>query len=267
MSLSKVKAGSTMFYRAVILVFIVGYIFFFTSKFWINDGGGRVKPTKLFSAISVGDKDITVFRWNYSKKQKLMEIEIEIDNKSPQIKTDAYRFSAYEVQNGLLKTKNIYETDKYLVVHVLNVPENWSEMSVRMFENDKSDALTKLYANKDSVGVVESIDTLSEREYESRHIDDIEEYYKKVIEDTNTDIQTAKDEITAEEIAIADITAEMEFMTEKEKETANTRINSIRQAKESNIKKIEDYKAKIEEYQTKIQLAERKKASIQSGGN
>lgn len=68
----------------IIIIFLLtgGYLFFFTSTLWMPPSADASYLTPVGKEVIWDDRTITINRWQYSKEQQEMEVEIMVDNKS-----------------------------------------------------------------------------------------------------------------------------------------------------------------------------------------
>lgn len=74
------KHKKSIFFPTFIVIFIVGYAFFLTSKLWYPNGDDLVTATKLNTEKFFNGRTVKVMRWDYSKSQGLCEVELDISN-------------------------------------------------------------------------------------------------------------------------------------------------------------------------------------------
>ena len=86
------KKPKYMKFIMFIFFFIGGYTIYFTSTFWMPDTGIAKRKTELHREIEWNKRVVSLLRWEYSEKQNLMEIEIEVTNKEFDKKNN-YEFS------------------------------------------------------------------------------------------------------------------------------------------------------------------------------
>lgn len=68
--------------KTFIMIFILAYLFFFSSTLILPKNYKNVHPTPLGTTYELGDYVITYDAWDWSKKDKVFEIILEIENLS-----------------------------------------------------------------------------------------------------------------------------------------------------------------------------------------
>lgn len=61
-----------------LIVIIGGYLFFFTSNLWIPHNASAKKQTPLNESVEWADRAITIERWDYCERSRLMEVYMDI---------------------------------------------------------------------------------------------------------------------------------------------------------------------------------------------
>lgn len=143
-------------------VFIGGYAFFLTSGLWFQNQK-LVEATEIGVGNSWEDYEFTILSWEYSEEQKMMEILIDVKNRSMK-EVNAYDVAARERKSGTLDAEIVVNEEDFIVVHLDNIARRWSEIVLHVSLKGETDYL-KLYTNKNSVTCVEEIRDMTENEY------------------------------------------------------------------------------------------------------
>lgn len=259
----KYKNWNSVLIATLVLIFIIGYAIFFLSPIYMSNSGDK-KITALGEEQSFANEHaVTILNWEYSKEQRLMEIELGIENRAYDGK-DTYSFSVLfrptsSNQRKIQITKVVEETD-YIVLQIANIPKNFKEISLRMSIENNPDTL-RLYSNVDDIQYVNQINVLSPLEYHlrtmQRSISSYEEQIKniereisaldeKIINIKNANIQleeNKKYQITVEIIKtnrkieenvtqIENLQKEIMSLKEKKREMENQKFQTAEKAKE-----------------------------------
>lgn len=249
-------------------VFITGYVIFFTSTLWIGRAGSFVEPTKLFNAVAGGNREATICRWNYSHKQRIMEIELEILNKDVISKSNKYAFSASDRNKGKIPLNVVCQKDEYFVLRLENVSAEWSEISLKVCEeSNHAHTYVKLYTNKENINTVDWIEDLDEYKHLIRHQDDYINYYTALIDEENENIKDHTKGIEENSGLISKLEADKAYQTEKEKESTNQRITSLQSNTDTLHDKINTSNNNIYEYIQRIEMANKKKDALKEEEN
>lgn len=248
------------FLKAFILVFIGGYIFFFTSNMWFPSGNKFINATKKNIPQSWEEREVTLLSWNYSKEQQLMEVQLDLKNKSFDGITE-YRFSALDRKKGKFKIEPIIQADNFIVLQIKGVNKGWTEISLRInMPNEVKDASTlKLYTNKNQINKVSLIKTKTEKQYMVDRITGNIASYEKQITTWNKDNESLQKQIDNYNEDINKLEESKRYQTEQEmKDTevlinqAKTNIDTCRKGIDDNYKLIEEYNLRIENSKEEI---------------
>lgn len=212
------KHKKSIFFPTFIVIFIVGYAFFLTSKLWYPNGDDLVTATKLNTEKFFNGRTVKVMRWDYSKSQGLCEVELDISNQQYD-GIDTYDYEAILPSGKELDIKNIIEKPDFVVLHI-TVPKNWQEISLRLRLPEKartSDSTTlKLYGTIQSVQNVSNIKEMSFLDYQIRRLDDSIQFYNKEIGKNAKSIATLTEKYNHMSTTIADLNSQKQYMTEEE---------------------------------------------------
>lgn len=257
---------TVLFQRSKLLVLIsvcmiVGYVVFFTSTLWLGQNKNYAY-TPIMQELTLNGRQVFVARWDYSPNQKLMEVEIEVNN-STLDNVDNYYFSAVTKPAGNIEVVPIIEDSNFIVLHLKNIPKNFTEISLRMkVGNDNYKDILKMYSNVDQTNQVSEIKALTKDEYYiNRTLRTIEQYQDQ-INKINTSIINYKENITALESKNVTLEADKKYQSDAEIQDTQRLIESNKSAIE-NIKQLivaeENNKRELE---TRIVKAKEKIESI-----
>lgn len=231
------------------LIIILGYVFFFTSSFLFGQNH-KYAYTGLMQELTLNGRRIKITRWDYSAEQKLMEVELEINNDTYD-NIDKYYYVAVTKPAGKIIVEPIIQDSNFVVLHLKNIPNDFTEISLRMkvADNSYTDIL-KMYNNIDKVSKVNDIQALTKDEYYINRLSRTIEDYNNQISECNKNIEEYKTQISTIEEKISILESDKKYQTEQEiKETDikiannNSNINNIKQLielKEQSIKELED---------------------------
>ena len=250
-----------------LLVILGGYAVFFTSSFWLPYSG-NYSFTPLGSAVEFANhRTLTLSRWDYSPQQNLMEVELEIDNPNfdglDQYLCDVVIRTGSGEQKGRVKT--MVAQDDFFVLHLTNIPKNFTELSLRVQVNSETVTGTaKIFSNKDEIRQVSSLTAKTKSEYlKDRVLALTEEYQQQIqiLQKTNEELSAKIENIQKKN---AQLEADKKYLTDQDIEKTNQRIASNESQIESAREQILGNESAISEYQLKIQKAKEKAQDISS---
>lgn len=196
--------GETLYFVSVFVLFIAGYLFFFTSNYWMPVSSSATAYTEVGRELSWNGKGVTLTRWDYCEKDQLMEVEIDIRNLAYDGQ-NRYQFSAQSRSGKQITVTPIIEDEDWIILHLVDVPERWSEILLWMDQKEYSDQTAgalKLFTNINDVNEVDRIETKDWAGYRKQRFenqitlyqDQIAEYQKEIADNQNK-IQEIEKEI------------------------------------------------------------------------
>ncbi|MGF6376714.1 hypothetical protein M2140_001792 [Clostridiales Family XIII bacterium PM5-7] len=258
----RIKNNTNRFLKTFCIIFVVGYVFFFSSNLWMPVDPLSIVQTKLGESIEANGRTVTPLVWTYSKDEQTMELIIEISNTSLD-GIDEYEWTAVGVNTGFFDVETVVNTPEFVVLHVKNVSNSWTQMSVRM--DFKANTKTtekfntiKMYADESSIDRVEEIK-------KGRMLD-----YQKVA--IAAKIRQAEDEIRAIEAQIKEsekriavgedreekLSEQLQYQIGDEKDDTVAKITDITSEVTAERQRVEVRKEQIEQLQEKIALQKKK---------
>lgn len=258
------KKPRYMMFIVFFFFFIGGYTLFFTSMFWMPDYGTAKRKTELHREIEWNNREVSLLRWEYSEKQKLMEIEIEVTNKEFDSK-NKYKFSAMESSGQRLKVDKILVEPDWIIVQVRNVPKRFRELSLHMgVEHDDNEGYVRFYTNKNDVKRVDEIRKKTKKEYMIARLEETITGYREQIQEIEKEIQNEQNAIAEIEKEILRLEAKKPYQTEEELEHTQTLIDDANYSIENSNSTIEKKYKMIEEFEARIEKTEEKTAEVES---
>ena len=165
MASERKKRNRNIFFSIVLFLFIGGYTVFFTSRFWLRIPVQSGNATKIGTTVDWNDREVKLIRWEYSKQQNEMEVELDITNKRYD-GINRYKFSAVDLNGNPLYVDKIIEEDDWIVLQIKDLPSRWSDISLRMdMPKEREDTTLKLYSSLQDVKKVGKIEKRSRTEY------------------------------------------------------------------------------------------------------
>ena len=242
----------------IIIIFLLtgGYLFFFTSTLWMPPSADASYLTPVGKEVIWDDRTITINRWQYSKEQQEMEVEIMVDNKSYDGK-NKYTFSAVELRGNKLKTAVKVSDEDWIVVQIKDIPRRWSDVSLRMNVDGKNTTTLKLYTNLNDVSNVKKIESLDYVGYKNKRFSNEILIYEKEIKDNQKqqdNLRNENNEITKE---IKKIQQEKVYQTDFQKQDSDSKIAEAQNDITNNEKIINDLDGDINEIRQRIEMTKK----------
>jgi len=222
---SKIKRNRNSQFPIFLATAIIGYFLLFTSKVWMPDYNLSEVFTAMESVSTLDNRNFTLKNWIYSPEQNMMEVEVDVINNNFD-NIDKYLFSCRDQNYKLLQTSAVIEEKNLLVVHILNIPVDFKELSFRIkvdYGEDNQDVgkMVRFYTNRDTIMNVDKIDNKTPTEYFAARLE-------RNIKTYNQTIQSLQKEI--DDISLKIALAENEIQTLKN----NIPLQSVDEARKSN---------------------------------
>ena len=255
----KIKRDADRFLRIFLIVFIFGYLFFFSSTLWMPTDYTGVKASVIGKDIEGNDREVALSAWDFCEDQEMFEIVLEITNLS----TDGinrYKWSVIDKTNGMMKVKPVIETDDLVVLHVQT--NSFTEVSLRMDSpaDDEDFETLRFYTTKKDVNRVGHIEKKDEAAYRKIALDARIGYAEKCISSAKKEIEKQEEIIKNADKTISDLKEKQKFQTEEEKLDTDDKIAEIDTERQTAAEAIEDKQEEIKEQEKRIKmLKERKK--------
>ena len=158
-------------YWIILAVIVLGYGFFFTSRFFFHENRNYLFTEINTKAKLSEDVSLTLKKWTYSKNDKAMMVMFSADNES--LSELELNWATYErhtekligMDTGStemhLKTEVAYPFGNMVVVSIGGVPDSFEEISLSLQlaadDESKSNKIVQFYSNVDKVEPVDSI--------------------------------------------------------------------------------------------------------------
>lgn len=253
----RIKSQSNKILATFVAVFVLGYLFFFTSTLWLPPTYTGAAVTPIGSTVSFNDRNITVANWSYSPEEKRMEIIIKIDNLSID-GIDRYDWTLRD-KNGKLRASVTAETDDMVVVVAEKVSRRWTEVALRMrlkaedMDENPDFGSYDIYMSDKEVNEVSHIpESRSMAEYMQVAVDTQVNGLQKQIEALEKESGELNRQISEANKKIEELTADMEHQTTSEKAITENAIAELNTTKEQAQKQLEDNETDVAELQEKI---------------
>lgn len=274
----RIKGNENKFYVGLIVVIVVCFITFFTSKMWMYDDSD-IMQTPFYTELSGLDQTALILhKWEYNPENMLMEVTLETKHiGSDQVKP-TFTFEAKERESlEEYPVKVVYKDDINIVVQIQNVPETYHIIGLFVYEHrDKKMIESELkMTSLNSSGSIDQDENHKQLELPKPKEKIIVGDYRKIKINPDLEIRSAieyqienikreihqieqkiealeKEHIPLQKQLIKEIEREIEvlkneqqYQTETEKMDSEARIASKKDTIKNTIKQQEDYEKEV----------------------
>lgn len=248
-------------YFIIIFFFVGGYVFFLSSTLWMPASADASYLTRIGTTTTWEDREVTINRWQYSEKQQLMEVDLDISNKSYD-GINKYKFSAIDLKGYNLKCEVEIEEDNWIVLRISDIPKKWSDISLRIEMPDGKGDRLKLYTNIVDVEKVAELKKLGRNGYMAKRFNLEISNLQKEIDDNNKQINILNNEIVEVQKEIERINKEKLYQTEKEQAASDLLIAEANSTIASKQKQIQDLMEENDETNKRIEMKSKEKSDL-----
>lgn len=241
----------------LLIVLVVGYLFFLTSKLWLPDMKEFITATPYFEKQMFDNYSIYLTKWEYAESQQKMEVIVEVE--TTDLLSEPLECEAVERTARALHTEIVLNDREFLVIQISDVPKNWKEISLHL-KNAEEDYLG-LYTNSDAVKRVEQIKKKDITGYKIERIQGQIDYDTYRIEKKRDEIS----KLTAENQELKSGIEEMQAKKYPTKEEADSVTVLIEKAEEkcaSNENVLEKRKKEIGELEARTEELKKQLAEL-----
>ena len=250
--ITKRKGNLALF--GIVFFFIAGYIFFFSSTMWMPSNLAASLQTPLKENVQWGERTLQIRRWDYCETEQVMEVEIDMDNKSFDGKNH-YQYSAINRNNDQLKVVKMIEDSDWIVLRIENVTDNFGEISLRMdMMGEPDDNTLKLYTNVNAVKRVKNLEKRDRRGYQLLRLQRDTESYQKEISTLEKKKKSLLEKNQRMQDEINHLQSEESYQTEEMKAEQTDKINEIQSEISANQDEIQSYDLQLKEKRERIEL-------------
>ena len=256
----------TKLYSFIALMFLMGAIFFGTSKMFFAEEL-PIQQTPINEELELkSNGKMTINKWVYDKNKEKMEV-ILITNGIKDYKNElSFSSVTREETNKELPVDVVYNDNEIYIIQIDQVKEEFKQIALRLYKHEKNtdEIFNKESNKKDKEKDIFSTIYTDERKVEMEEIsekntsDYVEEVTNGLIDETESDIKNQEEEIEKKEYTIGEIDKEIEelendllYETVDEQVDTNHKIENLK-------KEIKDYEKEIEENKTNISNMEKK---------
>lgn len=250
--MTKRKGNLALF--GIVFFFIAGYIFFFSSTMWMPSNLAASLQTPLKENVQWGERTLQIRRWDYCETEQVMEVEIDMDNKSFDGKNH-YHYSAINRNNDQLKVVKMIEDSDWIVLRIENVTDNFGEISLRIdMMGEQDDNTLKLYTNVNAVKRVKDLEKRDGKGYQLLRLQRDTESYQKEISTLEKKKKSLLEKNQRMQEEINHLQSEESYQTEEMKAEQTDKINEIQSEITANQDEIQSYDLQLKEKRERIEL-------------
>ena len=245
----------------IFFFFIGGYIFFFSSRLWMPASVDASYLTRLGIESTWNDRNVIITRWDYCEEQHEMEVELTVENKSYDGK-NKYDFSAVDLSGNKLVTEVKVEEPDWIVLQIKELPDKWSDISLRMEVADANLERLKLYTNVVAVTKVKKIEDLDRNGYLNKRFEGEVANYKHTIKEKQSEIEKLKSEIEEINKEIKRLADAELYQTDKQKQESEALIGDANSTISTKEKKIGTLNSEIDEINRRIEMKQKQQQDL-----
>lgn len=222
------KVHKNSFLIVFCVIIVVGYLFFFSSKIFMDEKSAYITPIQ--TTLTGNNRQYTLQAWNYSPDNGTMEVMIAINNQAYD-SINAYTFSLYDLKYGYIQGQKVVENRDLLVLRFYGI-EKITSLSLRVAIDNSENTdivqeIVKFYTNKDDVNKLDRIEDREAYEYYILKIEGQVEKYNQDIEAYQSVIKDLKVKIESAEKNIEDLEQNKSFKTENEIQVIDNQISNV----------------------------------------
>lgn len=254
----KLKKSSNRFLVRFLIIFIVGYSLFFSSKVWLPRTYEGVSVTPIGTTISANERNITINSWRYSDSQEMMEVILEIENLSIDGISE-YKYQAFD-KDKEYEVEKVRGGNGFYVLRIYKVKNSWTELALRIDirPDDKSKngdfEKIKIYTNDKIVSKVSELTLKSLKEYkEESYTQQIKTLEKRMAKNRTKKEKYEYSIKTANE-KIKELEGKSKYQTQKEQTETVENIGAINQEKKNLEEKVTELEGEYKELKEKIKF-------------
>ena len=262
-NLSNIKSK---IYRIALVIIVLGYSFFFTSKFFFREEKSLLYTDLQTEQSLSNEVSLTLQKWIYSAKENSMMVMFTAENESLQeVELNWATFERHtnhfmNIETGSiqseLETEIIYPFENIIVVNITSVPENFEEIALSLqlkSENDDiSNSIVQFYTNRNYVESVEKIGTYTDIDYRIEYLNIQKTNKETSVKELSDENQSLISDNIAYKKSMENMIENQKFETVAEIEETDSKIKAYQQQIDSNEDVINKNKYKILDLQSEI---------------
>lgn len=264
----KLEQYQARFLHVCLFVLVGGYLFFFSSPFWMPPDYSGVTASRIGEEQQAENRTIRLMKWDYCETQQNMEVILEIDSQAID-GIEHYTYRVMERNQGMVTATPVIERADLVVLHLENLPRKWAELSLQMrlpeskaSAMNESGELGRFYTTRKDVHRVKKIEVQAPRQYEREVIEQTIQIHVQEIQSCEQRIAAEKQTISEAEETIRDLRSELKFETETEQLETQEQIHSVEAEEQAARERIQEQEQTIRELQEQNRLLKEKEKTI-----
>lgn len=257
------KRTGRILYGFLFLIFTC-YSIFFTSTLWLPADYENIRVTEIGDSITANSRKITLISWTYAEPLAIQEVVVEIQNASSDGIED-YNWTALDRNKGFFPVKVIAEEDDYAVLHIENVADGWTEISLRM---DAEKALqskfqtVRLYASNREIERIATIQPKTDRQYRIQIAEEKIKMYEEALKEVSDEEDRLNMLMLQAEKRMEILNEQLSYQNGDEKSETEKQILQLQSEKDTAAARKESLQKERAEIEEKICLQERRKETL-----
>lgn len=248
----KKNFSGKMYFYFLIVFFIAGYGFFFSSYQWMPVTSSANAHTPLGEERAWNGKKISLIRWDYCESSQKMEVELDIRN------TDfdgqnTYDFSVLLRGGDEATVTPVIEEPDWIIVQINDIPKRWSEILLSIDQkkhNDTTTSALKLFTNINDVNRVDRIETKDWNGYRRNRFETQIASYKEKINSNLKEIEKLQEEKKDIVTEITRLGNAKKYQTQEEQEETDQSITDAQKEigkKDASVLELQDENNELKE--------------------
>ncbi len=229
----------------------IGYLFFFTSNFWLNNQTHIDNSYMLGDILTANERNVAITSLEYSKKDKNLEAIIEIENVSLDKFNKYTWFILYK--NEFVKPNLILERSNFVVLELEDISSK-DAMILKMKQKDTGFKNIIFRVDPKYIKSVDSIEKLNEDGYIKKSIKSKISIYSKNISSIKKEINEKKEVSNLASKKISRLEKSLNNKTGEERDITITNINQLKSKMNLVNDEILDLETEISNLREKIKL-------------
>lgn len=257
--LNKKKGRSDYMLKIFIVIFLVGYGFFFTSNYFFPKIYRNIDVINVGKIIDLEEYIFTLNSWDYSKDDNEFEIIFNVQNLTLDEKPK-YNFTIKAGDKVFRNKIHKNYDNKLLVVRVYDIPKRWTEVNVSITAGDKT---VQTGMNDKIVNKVKKIENRNEKEYKIYANKSTIRGLKNNIKEKESDLKLLEKKTRKGHKKLEELEVEKKSMTKKEQEVLDNNkskiageLGKLKAEMDSTIVEIEENKDRIKKLNEELKILE-----------